>query len=206
MDLVQWIVPQPDGSLAVGFAPAWSDRMPAVGTLGKDVFLRRRGAPLVSRWLPYPMAVGHPESDVVDDDPIRPHTSALTIVVRFAAEGGQPLLPPNADDVRAAGLFAELVRVVVDLAEAAGIPASGVALEKERRGLEIVVTALGLMTARQLADALVLLRASTEACAQARGLSLADARIILDDKSAALDGKIKSFLSVTRGRPRSESA
>lgn len=203
MELVQWIVPLEDGSLAVGWAPVWADRMPSLGRLPGPV--RRRGAPLVSRWLPCPLAAGvledtalrgsRPEPDAPVRLPLRP--GALAVTVELAADGDEArsLLPADADDVRFAGLFSELVRVMADLAEAAGLPAAGIVPTPDRRGLELSVGALGSTTAWQLADALVLWATAFEMCAQARGLQVRGARVRLDDKVAVLDGKLSRFLA-----------
>lgn len=197
MELVQWVVPQEDGSFGVGFAPAWSERMPAVGTLAKGGGpLRRRGAPLASRHLVYPLAIGATEDRPADDSPVRGiKAGALGLSLRFAIDvDGRALVPPSSDDVRLAGLLAELVRVVADLAEAAGLPATGIAPERERRGLEIAVGTLGATSVAQLADALCLFRVAVEQCAQARGLQLADALLLIDNKSAPLDARVARFL------------
>lgn len=206
MELVQWVVPRADGTFGVGFAPAWSERMPAVGTLAAGTgMLRRRGAPLSSRHLPYPLAIGAREDESADDQPMRPLKSGqLVLVLRLAVDGeGRPLVGPDADDVRLAGLLAELVRVVADLAEAAGVHAAAIAPERERRGLELSVGTLGAGTVGQLADALCLFRVALEHCAQARGLQLVDACVVLDGKSAPLDGRVARALAVA-GAKRKE--
>lgn len=208
MELVQWVVPRDDGSFGVGFAPAWSERMPAVGTLVAGLpagtMLRRRGAPLASRHLPYPLAVGAPEERAHDDQPMRAlKPGALALSLRFTVDvDGRALLAPGADDVRLMGLLAELVRVVADLAEAAGVSAATIAPERERRGIELVVGTLGAGTVAQLADALCLFRVAVEQCAQARGLQLADALVLLDGKSAPLDARVARALAGTAGKRR----
>lgn len=207
MELVQWVVPHEDGSFGVGFAPAWSERMPAVGTLARSsAALRRRGAPLASRHLAYPLAVGAPEDRPLDDTPVRGlKAGMLCLSLRLAMDGdGRALVPPSSDDVRLAGLLAELVRVVADLAEAAGLPTTGIAPERERRGLELVVGALGATNVTQLADALCLFRVAVEQCSQARGLQLTDALLVVDGKSAPLDARVARFLAGLGGKSRKE--
>lgn len=214
MELVQWVVPRDDGAFGVGFAPAWSERMPAVGTLGvgcgctTGTPLRRRGAPLASRHLPYPLAIGAPEDRPPEDQPMRGiKAGALAISLRFAIDvDGRALVPPGSDDVRLAGLLAELVRVVADLAEAAGLPAAGIAPERERRGLDMVVGTLGATTVNQLADALCLFRVAVELCAQARGLQLADALVVLDGNSAPLDARVARWLANPTIKGKKEQA
>lgn len=207
MELVQWVVPQDDGSFGVGFAPAWSERMPAVGTLARtSATLRRRGAPLASRHLAYPLAIGAAEDRTADDTPLRGlKAGMLCLSLRLAMDGdGRALVPPSSDDVRLAGLVAELVRVVADLAEAAGLPAIGIAPERERRGLELVVGALGATNVTQLADALCLFRVAAEQVSQARGLQLTDALLVVDGKSAPLDARVARFLAGLGGKSRKE--
>jgi hypothetical protein len=196
VELVQWIVPLEDGGVAVGWAPVWADRMPALGRLSRPV--RRRGAPLVSRWLATPLTVGAFEKadgkpEDVDDTPARAlKPGALSVVLSLAgdSEPPRPVLGPDADDVRFAGVFAELVRVLADLCEAAGLPAAGIAPTPERKGLELSVGALGTHSAVQLGDTLLLLRTAVESCAQARGLKLVDAHVRVDEKRFPLDGRV----------------
>lgn len=200
MELVQWVVPRADGAFSVGFAPAWSERMPAVGTLavgGRTGTLRRRGAPLSSRHLPYPLAIGVHDDDAPDDQPMRAlKPGQLVLSLRLAVDGdGRALVAPGADDVRLAGLLAELVRVVADLAEAAGVHAAAIAPERERRGLEVSVGTLGAGTVGQLADALCLFRVAVEQCAQARGLQVTDALVVLDGTSTPIDGRVARALA-----------
>lgn len=202
MELVQWIVPLDDGSVAVGWAPVWADRMHALGRLSRPV--RRRGAPLVSRWLPCPLAAGALEEPASGheraDAPIRAalRAGALSVILGIAADTDESrsILPPDADDLRFAGLYSELVRVTADLAEAAGMPPAGVVPSPERGGMELGVGTLGAMTARQLADALLLFRAAMEMCVQARGLKLTLARVRLGDTTLDIDGKIAGALTM----------
>jgi hypothetical protein len=75
------------------------------------------------------------------------------------------------------------------------VHAAGIAPERERRGIELVVGTLGAGTVTQLADALVLFRVAVEQCAQARGLHLTDALVLLDGKSAPLDARVARALA-----------
>jgi hypothetical protein len=192
MELVQWIVPQEDGSLAVGWAPVWADRLPSLGRAKGPI--RRRGAPLVSRWLPHPLAIGASGDSVDDIAKLAPGTLGAAFSIAIDSVDQRPLLPPGADDVRFAGVVAELVRVVADLSEAAGLPATHIAPLPELRGVDLCIGALGVMTVSQLADALLLLRAAIESCLHARGLALVDAKVRLGDAHGALDGKVASFI------------
>jgi hypothetical protein len=170
--------------------------MPALGRLKRPV--RRRGAPLVSRWLPAALAIGSVD-DAADDEGLRAHPrpGALTVLFALAADGAEPapLLPPRGDDVRFAGLMAEIVRVIADLSEGAGLPTVGIAPDPERRGVELAIGAVGTMSAVQLADAMLLLRVAVESVAHARGLQLVEARVKLDGSSAPLDGRLCRFFS-----------
>ncbi|HEY4220484.1 MAG TPA: hypothetical protein VGO62_04060, partial [Myxococcota bacterium] len=107
---------------------------------------------------------------------------------------GSPLLPTQSDGVRFAAVLGELVRVIADLSEAAGVPATHIAPTPEKNGVDLVIGALGAQSAAQLTDALLLLRVAVEQCAQARGLAVVGARVRVDDKSAPLDGRVAAFL------------
>lgn len=194
MDLVQWIVASEDDSaLRVGWAPAWADRLTGLGPERRPI--RRRGAPLVSRWLPHPLAVGS-----VDGDPevrVTVAAGALSLAFALALDGPDARLPlgPNADDIRFAGLYAELVRVVADLCESAALPPTAIAPLPERRGFDIAVGAVGSVGLDNLADSIILVRAALELCAHARGLQLVDARVRYGTAHAPIDGRTRAFLA-----------
>ena len=195
MDLVQWIVAAEDGALRVGWAPAWADRLTSLGSEKRAI--RRRGAPLVSRWLPHPLAVGS-----VDGDPEARVTLAagmLSLSFALALDGPDARLPlaADADDVRFAGLYAELVRVVADLCESAALPPTAIAPLPERRGLDVAVGAVGTFALDNLADSVILVRAAIELCAHARGLQMVDARVRYGTAHAPIDGRTRQFLSET---------
>lgn len=197
MELVQWIVAGDDGALRVGWAPAWADRLNSLGPEKRPV--RRRGAPLVSRWLPHPLAVG----TVDDEASARAHATrhvlipgalALSFAISLDGADPRPPLPPDADDIRFAGIYAELVRVVADLCEAASLPPTTIAPLPERRGLEVSVGAVGAISVEALADAVILVRAAVELCCHARGLQLVDARVRYGSGSHAIDGRVRGFV------------
>jgi hypothetical protein len=173
MDVVQWLVPGRGGAagadVGVCFAPAWADRLPAVG---RQPALRRRSAPLVSRHLSRPLAVAVPLNDIDDDEPTGLPDAPGAVTVRFALSvDGEPLLAPNADDVRFAAVLGEFVGVVIDLCEAAGIPVMGAVPVDERRALDVLVGGLRGQSRARLADALLLLAAAVQTAALARGFS-----------------------------------
>ncbi len=196
MELVQWIVPRADGSLGVLWAPVWADRVQGAG----DEVVRRRGAPLVSRWLPAPLALGSTEAPP-DPEAAPLLRGTLAAVFSFAADAAdpRPVLGHHVDDVRFASVLAELVRVVADLSEAAGLPAAQLRPTPERTGLEVRFGAVGVLTGAQVADALILLRAAVESCLLARGLILTGARVRNDDGAAPLDGRVAELLVAPRG-------
>lgn len=203
MELVQWIVPGADGVLRVGWAPAWADRLPSLGPELRPV--RRRGAPLVSRWLAHPLSIGALEEGAGLREEARVIVPVGALSLRFvialdapdAAEARSPL-PADADDVRFAGVFSELVRVVADLCECAGLPPTAIAPLAERSGLEVAVApvqgAVGSVSIDALADSVILARVAVELCAHARGLKLVDARVRCGDQSAAADGRTRAFI------------
>lgn len=193
MDLVQWIVATDDGALQVGWAPAWADRLTSLGPEKRAI--RRRGAPLVSRWLPHPLAVGSVHGD--PDARVTLAAGALSLSFALALDGPDARLPlaPNADDIRFAGLYAELVKVVADLCEAAALPPAAIAPLPERRGLDIAVSAVGSFALDNLADSIILVRAAVELCAHARGLQIVDARVRCGSASAPIDGRTRAFLA-----------
>jgi len=194
MDVVQWLVPGGDGGVTVCFAPAWADRLPAVG--GRPA-LRRRPAPLASRHLARPLAgaVAHGVDD--DDGPtaLPDEPGRLAVRLTLAAEG-EPILAADADDVRFASVLGEFVGVVIDLCEAAGLPVMGAMPGDERRALVVLLGSVRGQTRSRLADALLLLAAAVQMSALARGFS---ARAVLDVPGASppvlpIDGRLEAAL------------
>ena len=168
MDVVQWLAPRPNSDdVAVCFAPAWADRLPATAGLPA---LRRRSSPLVCRHLIRPLAIAV-AADVVDDErPVRLAGNPGAVSVRIAlSANGQPLLDSAADDVRFAAVLGEFVGVVVDLCEAAGLPLMGAAPVDERKALQLLLGGLQGNSRARLADALLLFAGGVETCALARG-------------------------------------
>lgn len=192
MDVVQWLVPLSDrDDLAVCFAPAWADRLPATAGLPA---LRRRSSPLVCKHLVRPVAVAVP-ADVADDDrPTRLSGApgALALRIQLSAEGG-PLLGPTANDVRFASVMAEFVGVAVDVVEAAGLPLMGAMPVDERRALQLLLGGLQGTPCARFADALVLFGGAVEFAAHARGF---DAACFLVEGTALhrIDGRIEGVL------------
>lgn len=192
MDVVQWLVPLADrDDVAVCFAPAWADRLPATAGLPA---LRRRSAPLVCKHLVRPVAVAVP-ADVVDDEratrlPGSP--GALSLRVQLSAEGA-PLVDAKASDARFASVMAEFVGVVVDVVEAAGLPMMGALPVDERRALQLLLGGLQGVSRARLADALVLFAGAVEFAAHARGF---DVRCFLVENTTLhkLDGRIEAAL------------
>jgi hypothetical protein len=205
VDLVQWIVAAEDGALRVGWAPAWADRLTSLGPETRPI--RRRGAPLVSRWLPHPLAVGSvdgrgegrsdPEARVV----LAPGALSISFALALDGPDARPPLLPTADDVRFAGLYAELVRVIADLCEAAALPPTAIAPMPEHRGLDVALGAVGSFGLDALADSVILVRAAIELCAHARGLQLVDARIRCGTAHAPIDGRTRAFLAGAAAAP-----
>lgn len=192
MDVVQWLVPLSSRKdVAVCFAPAWADRLPKTAGLPA---LRRRSAPLVTKHLVRPLAVAV-AVDVADDEaptslPGAPGQVALRI--HLSAEGA-PLLPADADDVRFAALLGEFVGVVVDVAEAAGVPVMGVMPTDERRALQILLGGLQENPRSRLADAFLLFAGAIETCALARGFS-ARCSLVVEPRVVAIDADIEASL------------
>lgn len=194
MDVVQWLVPGADGSVAVCFAPAWADRLPPVA--GRPA-LRRRSAPLVSRHLARPLAVA--VVAIVDDDDggITLPDGPGQIAVRFSVSAeGEPILAADADDVRFASVLGEFVGVVIDLCEAAGLPVMGAVPTDERRALVVLLGGLRGQTRSRLADALLLLAGGVQGAALARGFS---SRASIEVVGAApkvvpIDGRLEAAL------------
>jgi len=198
MDVVQWLVPRRDGDngteVLVCFAPAWADRLPAVGGLPA---LRRRSAPMVSRHLPRSLAVA--VAATLDDDdgatklPDGPGQVAVTFELAVEHE---PILPSDADDIRFAAVLGEFVAVVVDLCEAAGLPVMGALPVDDRRGLQILLGSLSGLGRVRLADALLMLAAATQTAALARGFTARALLAVVSTSEAriAIDGRIESAL------------
>ena len=198
MDVVQWLVPRRDGDngadVMVCFAPAWADRLPAVGALPA---LRRRSAPMVSRHLPRSLAVAVAATVVDDDDVTNLSDAPGTVAVRFLlAVENEPILPVDADDIRFAAVLGEFVSVAVDLCEAAGLPVMGALPVDERRGLQVLLGGLSGLSRVRLGDALLMLAAATQTAALARGFSARAWLVVVDNARApvAIDGRIESAL------------
>lgn len=197
MDVVQWLVPGADGSVAVCFAPAWADRLPAVA--GRPA-LRRRSSPLVSRHLSRPLAVAVVASDaaIVDDDETATSLPDApgAVAVRFTlAADGEPILAADADDVRFASVLGEFVGVVIDLCEAAGLPVMGAMPVDERRSLLVLLGGLRGQGRSRLADALLLLSAGVQSAALARGFSSrASLELVAGGRLIPLDGHLEGQL------------
>ncbi len=194
MDVVQWLVPARDGDtrdVGVCFAPAWADRLPAVGA---QPALRRRSAPMVSRHLPRALAVAV-AADIVDDEDTSslPTAPGLVSVRCVLSVEGEPILPANADDIRFASVLGEFVSVVVDLCEAAGMPVMGALPVDERRAVQVVFGGINGVGRARLADALLMLSAAMQMTALARGFS-ARAFLVVNDVPTAIDGHIESRL------------
>lgn len=209
MELAQWVVPLETGEVAVGWAPVWAERMPATERWPRPV--RRRGTPLVSRWLPCPLVLGVVEGTEASSGEMDRaaatralRADSLSVELGIALDGPAREAPlhGDADDVRFAGLFQELVRVVADLTESVGVPLVCAAPASERSGLELRLGALGAWSPQQLADAVVLLRVATETCLQARGLQLLRAQLRVDGAAVAVDGRVLAALCALHAAAR----
>ena len=176
------------------FAPAWADRLPAVGSLPA---LRRRSAPMVSRHLPRSLAVAVAATVVDDDDASNLPDGPGQVAVRFQlAVDNEPILAADADDIRFAAVLGEFVAVVVDLCEAAGLPVMGALPVDERRGLLILLGALSGLGRIRLGDALLMLAAAAQTAALARGFTARAQLVVVNDTRppVAIDGRIESAL------------
>lgn len=177
---MQWIVPHAGGGFAVLFCPVWTEAMAAVpgasdGSEGERT-VRRRSAPLSSRWLPHAIALAEDaDTPRIEGPPIdvgpRLHFSFAT------AERGPAVSLMRDDDVAFASLFAEMVRVVADLCESASLPVLALAPDPTRRGLDVVLGSLVLLPAQTAFDALCVLHVAVDMCAQQRGFLVADATV-----------------------------
>lgn len=193
MDVMQWLVPLANRKdVAVCFAPAWADRMPATAGLPA---LRRRSSPLVSRHLVRPVAVAV-AADVVDDESETRLPGApgqVAVRVHLSAEGA-PLLDAGATDVGFAALLAEFVGVVVDIAEAAGLPLMGAMPSDERRALHLLLGGLQANPKSRLADSLLLFAGAVETSALARGFSASCSLVVSEKRTVPVDAAIESEL------------
>lgn len=201
MDLVQWVVARDDGGFDTAFAPSWADRMPAppgVASSGRDgpPTLVRKSAPLVSRWLPHPLAYAGPaarEAPPPIAAPAAPGVARVSIGLALEGPGGQPapLLPPEKGPLALGTLLSEYVTVVADLLEALGLPLLSLAPDAERRGLDAILGSVGGLSRERLAEQLCLLRAALEITAQSRGLLISRAGLALEGVGAFdVDGRL----------------
>ena len=164
----------------------------------------------MSRWLAMPLALGVRDDAArdADDAVLALESGALAVLLPIGVEapnagdgesGWRPLVAAGHDDIRFAGVVGELVRVIADLSESAGLPAvritPGSDALGQRRELEIVIGALGAKSVGQLADSLLLFRAAVELCVHARGLVLEDPRVRVDDRLIPLDGRVAYALA-----------
>lgn len=206
MELLQWIVPLDDGTLAVAWTATGAERLPAMGSLGRAVV--RRGAPLLSPHLPMPLAIGSFE-DASDggNDPVS--TTTLSVDLGLAVDGPESAggLARGIDDVRFAGLFSELVLVLAELAEAARLPLMGISPVRGGEGIELVIGPLGTASCAVVGDALLLFRTAAEFCCQARGLRLSQPQLVLQGNRFPLDAHATRTLALrTAERRASEGA
>jgi hypothetical protein len=196
VELVQWIVAE-GAAVRVVFAPAWADRVPRPD----GGSWRRRGAPLSSRWLVCPFAVGVDAAAPSDDAGAQsacaawgldktPGAATLSLRVVLDAPGQPAALPEGSSDVRAAALWAELVKVVSDLAETAGLPVMAVTVRSDRRGLTLVLGALAGFRLSALQDALLLFVVASETCALQRGFALDGAQLEGGPAPVVIDGTL----------------
>lgn len=190
MELVQWIVPGVDGALRVRWAPLAAECLSSGGPL------LRRGTPLVSSWLAHPICVSALEDAVFNDARVIVQTGALSLAFAIALDvpSADAPVPSDADDVRFAGVFGELVRVLADLCESAGLSPTSIAPLPPCRGLQVEVDPVH-GTIGALADAIILVRAAFELCAHARGLKIVEARVRCAEQSALADGRTALFLA-----------
>lgn len=205
MDLVAWIVGRSDGGLGVVFAPSWSDRMPAPPSVGAapGKTLRRKSAPLVSRWLPHPVALAELEGEPPGSAalaPAAPGAVALSLLVGLEGEGGAPtpVLPPGRGELALATVLSELVSVVGDLLEALSLPLLSLSPDKEARGFDVALGSVGALTIEKLAEHLLLFRAALDVACQARGLVVERARVRVGGANAVdLDARVGARLTET---------
>jgi hypothetical protein len=181
MQLVQWIVPLAEGGFSVLFSPVWTEELPASAVSrakGARGRIRRRSAPLTSRWLPHPIALAESE----DTPRVEGPPQQRPVCVRFAfatSERGPPVSMMRDDDISFAALFAEMVRVVADLCESAALPVLAIAPDVERRGLSLTLGSLVMLPVQSAYDALCVLRVAVELCAQQRGFLVSDATLVV---------------------------
>lgn len=202
MDLVAWIVGRADGGFGVAFAPSWADRMPAPPSAGgPGRVLRRRSAPLVSRWLPHPVAIAELEGDAPAPTtlaPAAPGAVTLSLVFALEGEGGAPtpILPPGRGALALSTVLAEMISVVGDLLEALSLPLLSLAPDREDRGFDVALGSVGALTTDKLAEQLCLLRAALDVAAQARGLVLERARVRVGERDVVdLDARLPARMA-----------
>jgi hypothetical protein len=159
----------------------------------------------LSRWLAHPISVGTFD-DARDEARVIIPAGALALTFDFAldADDARPPLPAGADDVRFAGVYGELVRVVADLCESAGLPPTVMTPLPERCGLHVALApaAVGSISLDTLADSVILVRCAVELCAHARGLKLVAATVRCADHGAPADGRARTFLANALGDVR----
>ncbi len=201
MDLVQWIIGRKDGSFGTAFAPSWADRMPAPPSADAGGrALRRRSAPLVSRWLPHPIAVAELEGDpppAQGQCPAQPGAVTISLVFAIDQDGApQPLLPPGRGELALTILLSEVVSLTGDLLEALSLPLLSLAPDKEARGLDVALGSVGALSLDKLAELLCLLRAALDISVASRGLLLERARVKVGARAAIdLDGRLPARLA-----------
>ncbi len=195
MQLVQWIIPFQAGGFAVVYAPASAQSVPAPTADGPSVLRYRRIAPLVSRWLPHPIAVG---VDVAGDaDAGAVGEGDVTVSFEFAvAAAGPPVLSMRDDAVAHSALFAELVGVLADLCEALTLPL--LSITPARAALHVALGSLRTRNRAHVFDALCAFAVAVDSCVQARGFVCASAAVVVRHNGhtahAPLDARLASVL------------
>jgi hypothetical protein len=204
MQLVQWVVLEPTGGFRTLLAPVWAESVPAQSE--HMPALRRRSAPLASRWLAHPLAIA-----ALEDGSPPPNPAAalgaqsgfdvrLKLHLRFAvADRGPPLTALRDDDLGFFALMGEMLRVVADLCESAGLPLLSITPDAERRGVVLQLGSLATLPPQTAFDALVLFRVAADLCAQARGFVVADAIVTTPGaRSSPLDARAVALFAEVR--------
>lgn len=205
MQLVQWIVPLAEGGFSVLFSPVWTEEVPAAADArGKGGRVRRRSAPLSSRWLPHPIALAESEDTPRVDGP--PQDRPVSVRFAFStSERGPPVAMMRDDDISFAALFAEMVRVVADLCESASLPVLAIAPDVERRGLSLTLGSLVMLPPQSAFDALCVMRVAVELCAQQRGFLVSDAALLVGTGGALAQAPLDARAAPLFGSPAAPS-
>jgi hypothetical protein len=197
MDMSHWVVPQPSPSTSFDllFVPAWADRIAAAA--GVRGALRRRSAPLVSRWLSMPLVVAVDDAQATDTDaPLAlPNTpGAVRVVASLLSTEGGPLFAHATDPIRIATTMSEFVRCIGDVCEAGGIPVSSVRFTANT-DVELCMGPLLSWQRQRFVDACWLLCFAMRLCALARGFVVGDVALVTPTSTIAVDARLDDRLT-----------